>query len=390
MKRFISGLVQGAKRRLFSKPATLEVPISVSGSPDVDAIVGQTNAHNEPSIRRFQTEVVGDLHEPRLGIEYIAPAWITTFGVPALLFVLHSYVWMAIAFLVLAFAWGIRSIPTVHNGLLYMLGRRYPVGFWEGFTWIPWMLGGKLKMINIELFSYEIPREDCWTTDQMHVVYDIVMRFGVRPVTEKGALTNFFWFFHWWRKTDTYEDYAASGAELGESLNNFMLNADVLAALSIAESHAKQATRNQLRGKSVAGLFQFTGQAYQADANAMSVDMENEIVPALNTLIANVGIIVTNFSLADLDFHDSAAAIFEKKLLASVQAEAELLATTQRMEIAEKLMVNPKVGEAALKAEIVRALNAAAEKGILGLLLQNTVLEKVFSQATLPVSDEAA
>ena len=50
----------------------------------------------------------------------------------------------------------------------------------------------------------------------------------------------------------------------------------------------------------------------------------------------------------------------------------------------------PEGGEAALKAEIVRALNAAADKGILGLLLEGTALGQLLTQATLPAPEEAA
>lgn len=270
-----------------------------------------------------------------------------------------------------------------------MMGQRTEIGFSEGYVWIPWFLGGRLKIFSVELFSYEIAREDNWTTDKWHLIYDIVFRFGVIRVARKSFWNNFFWYFHSLMKTVYYEEMRESKQDLGLGLYHFIENADAENALAQAIAHAKQATRNTINRLSAGDIFRFEGNQAEVDSAKLQLieqGLEKMITERLNPLIENIGIFACNFALADIDFDTEAAVAMQKTQIDPMLAKAQGLAYDELLKIGAKLALDGAAGEAALRVEVIRALKGAADSGLLGLLVQGTALEKFAKVAELPAS----
>jgi len=361
----------------------------------------QAEERNADQMRRFRTEVVGDLREPEVRKGALFWGWILALSLPTVFFfILHwsgqtvlasfaSVVLLALLF----FVPGIRKIPTVHCALLYNLGRRTRIGFWEGWVWIPWMTGGRLKIFNVERFSYDIAREDNWTKDQMHLVFDIVFRFSVIPVIEKKFLENFFWFFHCWWESDTYYVYVLDKkADLGQGLFHFITNTDVETAVIQAVADAKRMTMLVIRTKGFKDIFHFEGGVFEVDPDKVGqieAKLEKTIIAELNERIYNTGIRIANFTLADIDFDKEATEALQQQQIRPMIARAEAMAYSELLEIGRQLTVDVRAGEATLRTQVIEALKRAAESGILGTMLQGTALEKLAGVTELPAPDSS-
>jgi hypothetical protein len=359
----------------------------------------QAEERNADQMSRFRTEVVGDLREPEVRKGALFWGWILALSLPTVFFfilhwsgqtVLASFV-SVILLALLFFVPGIRKIPTVHCGLLYNLGRRTRIGFWEGWVWIPWMTGGRLKIFNVERFSYDIPREDNWTKDQMHLVFDIVFRFSVIPVIEKKLWENFFWYFHCWLESDTYYSYVLDKkVDLGQGLFHFITNTDVETAVTQAVADAKRMTMLVIRTKGFKDIFHFEGGDFKVDPDKVGqieAKLEKTIIAELNERIYSTGIRIANFTLADIDFDKEATRALQQKQIQPIIAEARVLAYGKLVEIGRILSLDPHVGEATLRTQVIAAMERAAELGLLGNLLQGTVLEKLAGVSELPAPE---
>lgn len=366
------------------------------GPTEAERTRARAEQHNANQMRRFKTDIVGDLREPEVRKGTLFRGWVFSLFLPVVLF--FSLFWLgkvvlasfagAILPALIFFVLGIRKIPTVHCGLLYMLGRRTRIGFWEGWVWIPWMLGGRLKIFNVERFAYNIPREDNWTKDQMHLVFDIVFRFGVIPVAEKNFWDNFFWFFHQWLETDSYYQYVEDPlADLGQGLFHFITNVDVETAITQAVADAKVITRRVIRSKGFKDIFHFEGGEFKVDPDkveCIEAELERMIMTKLNERIRNTGIRVANLSLADIDFDAEATKALQQKQIRPMIARAEAMAYSELLGIGRQLTVDVQAGEAVLRTQVIAALKKAADAGILGAMLQGTALEKLESVSELP------
>jgi hypothetical protein len=253
------------------------------------------------------------------------------------------------------------------------------------------MTGGRLKIFNVERFSYDIPREDNWTKDQMHLVFDIVFRFSVIPVIEKKLWENFFWYFHCWLESDTYYSYVLDKkVDLGQGLFHFITNTDVETAVTQAVADAKRMTMLVIRTKGFKDIFHFEGGDFKVDPDKVGqieAKLEKTIIAELNERIYSTGIRIANFTLADIDFDKEATRALQQKQIQPIIAEARVLAYGKLVEIGRILSLDPHVGEATLRTQVIAAMERAAELGLLGNLLQGTVLEKLAGVSELPAPE---
>lgn len=365
----------------------------------VEYNIADPMSRNAEQMRRFQSEIVGNLREPEVRKGQLIIGWVVSVFTPLIAFFLCLLFGSPIfgsffsVFLLasLVFFFGIRYITTLHCGLLYNLGRRTRIGFWEGWVWIPWFTGGTLKIFNCERFSYDIPREDNWTQDQMHLVYDIVFRFGVVPVAEKSFLENLFWYFHQKYETDTYYYYSSNQEnDLGQGLFNFIINTDVETAVMLAIADAKRSTMLAIRMRSFKDIFHFVDDEpviTPEKVAELEAQLEKEIIARLNKRIYNTGIIAADFTFADLDFDKEATAALQKRQIAPMLARAEKIAYETLIEIGRELSLDTTVGEATLRVQVVEALKKAADNGIVGALLTGTTLERLASVSKIPKTD---
>ena len=110
--------------------------------------------------------------------------------------VVHNILLTLAVFTIPFLGWGVRVIDKYHCGLLIIFWvRRTQIGFYEGIVWVPWFLGAKIDQYDKRKRKLDIPKEDNWTTDSMHLIYDIVLNFGITPVKDEGFWNNFFRYF---------------------------------------------------------------------------------------------------------------------------------------------------------------------------------------------------
>ena len=337
-------------------------------------------SRQDEQMRRFKTEIIGDLADPKLQTVRLILSWLVILMIAAISWFMASFIIGPLIIILVAFILGIRRVPTVHCALLYNMGRRTRIGFWEGFVWVPWMTGGQLKIFNVEWFSYDVPREDAWSTDRMHIVYDIVIQFGVMPVAEKSVLDNFFWFFHVLLETETYELYAESEEDLGEGLFWFVMNTDVENVLIRIIAAAKKAGRRVLRSKGFADIFRFEQDGTAVADPEKTTKVEQEIEDLMHEVLQDdlrkIGMRVNAFELADIDFDAEASRVLQLEQLARIQANAQKISYETLQEIGKKLSLDSEAAEYTLRTEVLRALQTAAGQGLLGALIQGTTLAK--------------
>jgi len=351
----------GPTEQLINQTATANLPVTLSDTQR-RAEIEMLNAHKK---RLFQTDIVGDLNEPEVRSGIIITGYLTTIISFILFVLLNSPLMVLLSLTICFFAFGIRKIRTVHCGLLYMLGQRTRIGFWEGFVWVPWFLGGVLKEFNVERFTFDIAREDFWSKDSMHIITDLVFRSSVAPVVEKPFWKNFFWFFLVRFKMVYYLRLRHYGADLGAGLFRFIQNADVENVIELVMSRVKQATRQVLRTKGFEDIFHFTNEGIEANADSQK-EVESEIKQVVNKLIRDTGLSIDDVSLSDLDFHPEVAQALQQRKIAPWLADALQKEYDKVIEIAKSLNENPEVGETALRIETIVGLKKSAKSGLLG------------------------
>jgi len=144
-----------------------------------------------------------------------------------------------------------------------------------------------------------------------------------------------------------------------------------------------------IQSTSFKDIFHFVGSEVQIDlkkAWQIKALLEDAIIKLLNERIYSVGIDVSNFTLADIDFNKLAAEALEQKQIAPMLAEAQVLAYDELFKIGQKLSLDTTAAEFTLRTELIQALKKAAGSGILGATLEGTALEKFLPVSEIPES----
>jgi hypothetical protein len=262
---------------------------------------------------------------------------------------------------------GLRWVPPVHNALLYVLKRRTRIGFSEGPVWIPWFLGARLQLFNLKEIGKELPEEDNWSKNRISMKYRVVIRFGIRPIQDKGFFQNFFCCLRyvWHRQTNAESLYYFAGLESME------------AAYEVLESSASAATRRAINKRTHFELLNMPDPEIP-EAPPDLRPLEEEILEQVNGEAEKYGLVVTTLSLEDLDVHERSAQIFEEEAQAKIRGRA-LTALYKELAIASRDLVNMGVDvtSATFRMTFLSILRDGAEKGgTLGQLLQLLTAEK--------------
>jgi len=327
---------------------------------------GNAEKSSEPGmISRAMTNVYQrmDADTKRFGL-----AVITTVALPIIIQLAFHNVLLTILVLAIPFlGWGIRVVPKFHNGLMSLLWvRRTKVGFSEGPVWVPWFLGATLEMIDVRRNKYDIKEEDNWTQDQMHLVYDIMLQYGVQPIEKVGLFRNFFQVF---TCLFNWQSNALS-------LYLFTENVDRQSAVDILDSVASDLTIKAVNSRGFGEIFGITpeGQVEVRDQQTI----QEEVIIDLNSQISDIGLVVYKFLLKDVDFHEDTSKILQTKFLATVHGEARERLYEVISTVAKKLVeAGPGVSETAIRIETVEAMKKAADgEGVIGMLLQSLIAGK--------------
>ncbi|MFA5134346.1 MAG: SPFH domain-containing protein [Patescibacteria group bacterium] len=270
---------------------------------------------------------------------------------------------------------GIRSVPPVSNALLYLFwNRRTRIGFSEGPVWIPWFLGARLQHVDIKQMTHDISKEDNFTKDGMHLIYDIVVHYGITHIREEGLWKNFSRAVRW----------ISSREQNAAGLYSFVSVVDMPAAIVMMDSMASDLTRAALNRRGFEQVFNFSLEGRAVAATANGDEIQNEVQGQLNAKLERIGITVYEFSLKDIDFHPSSAQAMEQKVLSKILSEAIEIAYQTITRIAKSLVTEgAAVNQTALLVQVIEAMKKSAESaGMLGPLLQSLTWDKVQSMGS--------
>ncbi len=259
--------------------------------------------------------------------------------------------------------WGIRIVPTVHNGLLLLFGSyRTKIGFCEGIVWIPWFLGGRLQLVDIHRTKLDIPEEDTYSKGDWHIIYDIVLTLGVATVTAdtiwKNLFRAFICFF--------------TGRSNAVGLYNFISMNSKDESVGILESHASELTREAINNREFKDIFhpERMSQDMALLPENAKASIQLEVLPKLQQRALESGLAVYEFTLRDTDLHTASAHVMEQRRIAEIQAEAVRIMYSTIKTVSEELDASG-VSKQAIMLRLAEAIHSASEKkGILGGLSQ--------------------
>ncbi len=284
---------------------------------------------------------------------------------------LHNILVTMVVFTIPFLGWGVRVIDKFHCSLLIILWvRRTQIGFHEGIVWVPWFLGGKLDPYDTRRRKLDIPKEDNWTTDSMHLVYDIVLNYGIAPVKDEGFWKNFFRYFICIFKH-------RRNAQL---LYNFTEQINLKSTIEIMVSDAADLTIKAVNSRGFAEIFQQKDDQIKLKNSTIQEDLIDE----LNKSIESLGFIIYKYNLKDIDFHEDTAKVLQEKFLATVRGEAREKLYEVVARVAKKLATEgQEVTDAAIQIEMVEALKDAAKgDGVVGMLLQSMTAKNILPAKT--------
>ncbi|MFA5030352.1 MAG: SPFH domain-containing protein [Patescibacteria group bacterium] len=287
---------------------------------------------------------------------------------------LHNPLFTVLGITISFLAWGIRVVPQYNNALLVLLWvRRTRIGFSEGMVWVPWFFGARLEYFDVRKRCLQLPEEDNWTSDRMHLLYDIVLQYGVTPIMQAGIIQNFFQFFV----------CAFQGVRNANSLYFFSNQMDLESVVAILRSMTANLTVKAVNSRSFAEVFQ---QSEEGQPQLKRDTIQEQVITELNQAVAGMGLQVYAYNLEDVDLHPDSAAVVQQKFLAKVSGEAAEIMAAAYGEAAKNLGAQgPDVANVAVRLQVAHSLTEAAKTGgVLELLLQ--ALAANVAKAALPQS----
>jgi len=324
--------------------------------------------HQEAEIATLSSLIL-DLKTPPPQVGLVVLGYLTTIGVTATLFFLHTAPGAIISATALFILWGLRYVPPVYCALMYDISGRTEIGFHEGPVWIPWFLGARLKLFPVDRFFCRLPHDDAWTADKVHVVHKSSIQFCISPVPRKGFWINLMWWWHVRWETETFEDFSDKGVDLGEGLYNFITNWDVESARATVIDRIMDIIREKINDIRFDRIYNFEeGGMRPQEKRSLSKEIKELI--GRDGEIRGVGFFITLYNLSDIDPHPDMAHALEWKTKAAWQAQGDVNAQNVyydgTLANSKKLNQNPADGETAIKIATVKVAEDAAKSGLVG------------------------
>lgn len=267
--------------------------------------------------------------------------------------------------LIFVFIHGFKVIPPAHRGLLVIMGYRTKMAVSEGPKWLPPFIT-RFAVVDCREESFDIPAEDCWTSDQVHLVYDLVVQFAVKRLEPAKSFTDKLKrFFSWQNGDDIYKFTEVDPAAIMTALRG--------AALNTARKEIKKRTHMQILGFSGDDKVAITPEAEEQLTAAIKESLEAEA--------ARFGLAIHNIYMRDLDLHKDMEEWMQQKVRQRLEKEADQVAYEILLQIGKKVSEASEgkltTAESTLKLQIIDILKRAADQGILPALFQALLAGKV-------------